>query len=82
MSEYNWTWIHRRMLNDRIRTEAFRDAIEKVVKPGDVVVDVGAGTGILSLFAARAGAARVYAIERSPTIEQAKAIARANPRLS
>ncbi len=78
MSEYNWTWIHRRMLNDRIRTEAFRDAIEKVVKPGDVVVDVGAGTGILSLFAARAGAARVYAIERSPTIEQAKAIARAN----
>ena len=78
MSEYDWTWIHRRMLNDGIRTEAFRDAIEKTVKPGDIVADVGAGTGILSLFAARAGAARVYAIERTPTIEQAKAIAKAN----
>ena len=66
------------MLNDRIRTEAFREAIEKTVKPGDVVVDVGAGTGILSLFAARAGASRVYAIERTSTIEQGKAIAEAN----
>ena len=78
MSEYDGTWIHRQMLNDRIRTAAFRDAIEKTVKPGDMVADVGAGTGILSLFAARAGAARVYAIERTPTIEQAKAIAKAN----
>jgi SAM-dependent methyltransferase len=78
MSEYDWSGIHRRMLNDSIRTEAFRQAIENTVKPGDVVADVGAGTGILSLFAARAGAARVYAIERTPTIEYAKAIAKAN----
>ena len=37
MSEYEWTAIHRVMLKDKIRTEAFRRAIEKTVKPGDTV---------------------------------------------
>ena len=70
--------VHRTMICDRVRTEAFRQAIESVVRPGDVVLDVGAGSGILSMFAARAGAARVYAVERTTVAVVAQELARAN----
>jgi len=53
------------MVGDRSRTDAFAEAIAEVVQPGDVVVDVGAGTGILSLLAAKAGARKVIGVERS-----------------
>lgn len=56
-------FIHVAMLNDRARTEPFLRAIAAVVRPGDVVLDIGTGTGVLAVAAARAGARHVYAIE-------------------
>ncbi|XP_051147439.1 probable protein arginine N-methyltransferase 3 [Andrographis paniculata] len=59
--------IHRDMISDKVRTEAYRLAIleNPSLIQESVVMDVGCGTGILSLFAAQAGAARVIAIEAS-----------------
>jgi len=75
---YNAIDIHLVMLQDRIRTEGYKRAIEAVVRPGDRVLDFGCGTGILSFFAARAGASAVYAVDRSPMIRTAQDLARAN----
>ncbi len=69
---------HRQYLADASRVSAFRQAIEEVVTPGDIVLDLGAGTGILGLMACRAGAKRVYAIEEGPIIGLARGIAEAN----
>src|SRR5687768_2705158 len=69
---------HREYLSDPIRVQAYERAIAATVRRGDVVVDLGAGTGILGLLACRAGASRVYAIEADGMIEVARALARAN----
>lgn len=66
--------VHRLMIQDHARTDAYRRAIEKVAK-GKRVLDIGTGTGILSMFAARAGAERVDAVDSSAIIEIAREIA-------
>ncbi len=50
-------------LFDQKRTKAFRSAIKNTVKKGDIVVDMGTGSGVLAMFAVEAGAERVYAVE-------------------
>jgi hypothetical protein len=69
---------HVEMLDDKVRTTAFLGAIADVVRPGDVVVDIGTGTGILALAAAKAGAKHVYAIEGSEIGRAAKDLFTAN----
>lgn len=69
---------HRQYLSDETRLGLFRKAINKVVRPGDVVVDLGCGTGILGMLACQAGAARVYAIESGGIVDLAREIAQAN----
>jgi Ribosomal protein L11 methyltransferase (PrmA) len=69
---------HRLYLSDAARVSAFASAIAEVVRPGDVVLDLASGTGILGLLACRAGASRVYAIDDGGMAQPARAIARAN----
>ena len=68
---YSKKAIHQEMLGDKIRVESYKSAIFEMVK-GKTVVDVGAGTGILSVMAIEAGAKSVVAIERSNIINEAR----------
>lgn len=63
-TESNHPALHyQRMLADTVRMGRYRDAISRVVGPGDVVADLGTGLGVLALMAAQAGAKRIHAID-------------------
>ena len=63
---------------DEVRMRAYSRALEHAVRRDSVVIDIGAGTGILSLLACRYGARKVYSIEPTSAIEVARETARAN----
>jgi hypothetical protein len=70
--------VHVRMLDDATRTAAFLRVIGEIVRPGDVVLDLGTGTGVLAVAAAKAGAKRVYAIEERGIADAAERVFEAN----
>ncbi|KAJ2325583.1 Nuclear SAM-dependent mono-and asymmetric methyltransferase, partial [Coemansia sp. RSA 2681] len=72
--------IHEEMLKDEVRTTSYRDSIikNKHIFQGKVVLDVGCGTGILSMFAAKAGAKHVIGVDMSNIIDKAKLIVEEN----
>lgn len=77
---YSHHGIHEEMLKDQVRTRTYQLAIlnNKHLFEGKIVLDVGCGTGILSMFAVQAGAAHVYGVDCSGIIESAKKIVKDN----
>lgn len=77
---YSDAAIHFEMLSDERRTGTYLRAMETNADfiRGRVVLDVGAGNGILSLFAARIGASKVYAVEASGIVEDLRKVVKAN----
>ncbi len=65
---------HTLMLNDVQRTETYLRAVRAAVRPDDVVLDIGTGTGILAIAAAQAGASKVYAVEGVGIADAAEAM--------
>lgn len=68
------------MLKDEVRTTSYRNAIYQSAHlfKDKVVLDVGCGTGILCMFAAKAGAKLVIGVDMSTIIDQAKIIVKDN----
>lgn len=70
---------HFAMLNDEARNDAYDRAIRAAVRPGDHVLEIGTGSGILAMMAARAGAGRVTTCEVNPALaDVARQIVAAN----
>lgn len=69
---------HASYLLDKVKLDRYEAALKSVIKPGDVVLDLGAGTGILGLLAARAGAGHVYSVDSGSIIATTEAIAQAS----
>lgn len=77
---YSHHAIHEEMLKDEVRTRTYEIAImqNSHLFDGKTVLDVGCGTGILSMFAAKAGAKHVFGIDCSSIAEQARKIVEIN----
>jgi type I protein arginine methyltransferase len=79
-NSYSSFYIHEDMIKDTVRTNSYRKAIEgnPDAFKDKVVLDIGCGTGILSIFAARAGAKHVYGLEFADIADYAKEIVKKN----
>ena len=79
-NSYSTFYIHEEMIKDKIRTGSYKKAIEnnKIIFKDKIVLDIGSGTGILSIFAAKAGAKHVYGIEYADIADYSKEIIKQN----
>ena len=75
---YGGLGLQRYMVSDKPRTDSFAAAIKEVVQEGDEVIDVGTGTGLLAILAAKAGAKKVYGLDDSDIAEVAKTLVERN----
>jgi len=66
------------MIADRIRIEAYAEALRRTVKPGSVVMDIGTGPGIWAVLACKLGAGRVIAVEPTSIVQVAREVAISN----
>ncbi len=66
------------MIADRVRAEAYGEALRKTVRKGAVVVEIGTGPGIFAVLACQLGASRIFAIEPAEIIQVAREVAGAN----
>jgi protein arginine N-methyltransferase 1 len=63
---------HAGYVSDPVKVDAYRRALRNLIRPDDVVIDMGCGTGLLGLLALEAGAARVIAVDGGPILELAR----------
>tara|TARA_B100000900_G_scaffold379447_1_gene364349 strand:+ start:1383 stop:2318 length:936 start_codon:yes stop_codon:yes gene_type:complete len=75
---YGGLGLQRYMVSDKPRTDSFAAAIKEVVQEGDEVIDVGTGTGLLAILAAKVGAKKVYGLDDSDIAEVAKTLVERN----
>ena len=66
------------MIKDKVRMDAYVAALKQVIQPNSVVLEIGAGTGVMSMLACRFGARHVYSIEPDSAIGVAREFAHAN----
>jgi protein arginine N-methyltransferase 1 len=66
------------MIADKIRVDAYTEALRRAIFPGATVVEIGSGTGFFSMIACQLGAGKVYAIEPNDAIAVAELTAAAN----
>src|SRR4029077_3586711 len=76
--DYYMAMLYYHMFVDPLKAGAYLRALERQVRPGMRVLDVGAGTGIFSVAAAKLGAEKVWAVESRPILETARALAAEN----
>jgi len=62
---------HIPMINDHERNDAYDQALQKAVLPGDIVLEIGTGSALVAMMAARAGAGHVYTCELNPSLAEA-----------